>query len=139
MRVVIAIFLIASAYSTKGQVFENLNCMLLEQIMETPVFNSEFSFAENLNEEFVLVDTSRVYLGCPENTFKEGRVKITNVMPTKKEMVNSKNILIASVGEKKDCFISFGFWSPGTERYLTIHYEIEKEGYKLLGYKLGIL
>lgn len=137
MRILLAVLLVASACSMKGQETENPNCMLLRQIMETPIFNREFSFTENLNEQLIIVDTSKVFSECHINTVKERRVTITNTMPSKKEMVNNKNILILSAVQKKDCFISFGFWNYGTGRTLAIHYEIENEGYRLLGYKLG--
>lgn len=122
----------------KGQETKNSYCFLLQQIIETPIFNREFLFTQNLNEELIIVDTCNIYSGCSFNTIKERKVVIINTMPTKIEIGNN-NILIASFREKKDCFISFGFWNYGTGRLLGIHYEVEKEKYKLLGYRLGDL
>lgn len=139
MRYLLVIFPVAffACSFMKGQSSKNLNCIVLQQIIEAPIFNKEFSFTENLNEEFILVDTSNVFSECSINTIKERRVIITNRMPSKKEMINNGNIIIVSISRKKECFFTFGFSSYATGHSLAVHYETEGNEYRLLGYRVG--
>lgn len=126
-------------FNLKGQSHDTTKCLLFQQIMETPIFNREFGYDQNLQEDFIIVDVDSVLFDCSIKIIKNRNVIIVNSMPSKVQLTSNRNVVILSFGQKKNCYVSFGITSFATGSTITIYYEFVDTGYKLLGYRLGDL
>ena len=117
---------------------EKQYCLVLQDIIEMPMFNKQFYLSDHPGKDFIISDINRVFAQCHLDSVQSRRVIISDSLYSKSSMRKNSSIVTVALGYKfEDRLISFGFWCPGNGGALTIHYEIKNNELNLLGYNMG--
>jgi len=124
-------------FSKDEEKSSSFDCDILQGIVQTPIFNSQFYLSKYPEDIFYLVDTNNLFSHC--NTFDQvynRNVTIIYTLPTRVEMMKNPNYVIIAM-QRRSCVLSIGFFCPANGSHLVVQYLEEGDEYLHLGFKIG--